>query len=204
METKDKIYIALILTVLLALFYKGCSNENLIDTINKLENEKASLNIDLKANESIGSVKTTTTVRVDTVVETILKPTVERRDSFIFIPAQVDTLEIINKFFTQKYEEYNYIDTAIALSAYWNVYQNNVKFDSIKYQVFRKTILKNNTVTIIKQPFRWGIGMMGGFKQNFVFGPHINLSTKKVNVGIGYDVVSNGAMISLDANFYRK
>jgi hypothetical protein len=204
METKDKIYIALILTVLLALFYKGCSNEDLIATINKLENEKASLNIDLKANESIGSVKTTTTVRVDTVVETILKPTVERRDSFIFIPAQVDTLAIINNFFTHKYEEYNYTDTAIALNAYWNVYQNNVKFDSIKYQVFRKTILKNNTVTIIKQPFRWGIGIMGGHNQNFVFSPHINVSTKKVNIGIGYDVVSNGAMISLDANFYRK
>jgi hypothetical protein len=204
METKDKIYIALILTVLLALFYKGCSNENLIDTINKLENEKASLNIDLKANESIGSVKTTTTVRVDTVVETILKPTVERRDSFIFIPAQVDTLAIINKFFTQKYEEYNYIDTAIALSAYWNVYQNNVKFDSIIYKVFRKTVVQNNTVTILQHKFRWGIGIVSGYNQKFVFGPHINVSTKKINVGIGYDAVSNGTMISLDANFYNK
>jgi 3',5'-cyclic AMP phosphodiesterase CpdA len=204
METKDKLYIAVIVLALLALFYAGCNNTSLVDKINILETEKLGLSIDLKANETIGSVETATTVRVDTVVKTILKPIVERKDSFIIIPAQVDTLAIISKYFTMKYESYNYNDTAIALSAYWNVYKNDVKFDSIKYQVFRKTLTINNTVTIQQHNFRWGVGMMGGYNQRFVFGPHINLSTKKVNIGVGYDVMNKGMMVNLDANFYKR
>jgi hypothetical protein len=204
METKDKLYILAIIGLIVAFFYVGCNNTTLVDKINDLETEKLGLKIDLKANETIGSVKTTTTVRVDTVVETILKPIVERRDSFIMIPAVVDTLAIISKYFTKKYESYSYTDTAIALNAYWNVFKNDVKFDSIKYEVFRKTVVKDNTVTIIKQPFRWGLGMMGGYDQRFLFGPHLNLSTKKINVGVGYDVINKGVLMSIDANFYKR
>jgi hypothetical protein len=204
METKDKLYILVALGLVIAFFYVGCNNEDLISEINRLETEKAGLDIDLKANESIGSVKTATTVRVDTVVKTILKPTVERRDSFIEIPAKVDTLAIINKYFTKKFECYNYSDTAIALSAYWNVYKNSVAVDSLKYEVFRKTIVKNNTVTILQHKLRWGVGMIGGYNQRFVFGPHINVSAKKINIGVGYDVINRGVLMSVDANFYKR
>ena len=212
MEIKDKIYLFVIGLVVCALFYNGCNNEDLVAEINRLESEKVGFGIDLKANESIGSVKTATTVRVDTVVKTILKPIVERRDSFIEIPAKVDTLAIINKYFTKKFEAYNYSDTAIALSAYWNVFKNNVAVDSIKYEVFRKTVVKNNTVTIIKQPLRFGLGvgcplqLPQGLARGarLGFGPHVNVSSQKVNVGMGYDVVNKSVLLTIDANFYKR
>jgi hypothetical protein len=184
------------------LLLKSCNEADLERKFNELELKEHSVEgLHLKRGETVAEISTKTSHKTDTITRTIYKTKVIRHDSLVIVPPPnvvVDTSAIIEKFFTRKLEQYHFVDTNVMMDAWYNVYKNNVAFDSMKYAVFRKTITVTNSVKILEHKMRFGIGMFGSGNKNNVqtFGPCLNISTRKYYGGAGYDVMNRGYFLN--------
>ena len=196
-------------TVVLLLIFIGCMSLMFLMSrnywMNELENRDG---VKLEPNEELLASETETSTKVDTVHVHHYHNDIKTftHDSTILVPAVVDTAGIIAKYFTKRFESYELKDSNLVMNAFYSVFKNSVSFDSIKYQLIKKTIeTKTTNVVGVTRP-RLGVGMFANVnRQNlYSFGPAINLSTKKLNVGAGYDVLSKSIHVSVCANINRR
>ena len=175
----------LITAIVFFLFGKSCSNpKDKIQTIIVPENQTSKPQL----------------VKSDTVIKPVIQPkwqtiTIVKThvDSFfVSVPAVIDTLAILKKYFT----EYAYSDTTkdsniIIVNRYW-VTQNKILPDSSHtwYKLLREKVVTNTVVAPNK--IYLSVGMQIGFsKTSFLLSPELLLTDRKRrSYGLGYDIIN--------------
>lgn len=192
--------------LMLIILMIGCEHNNSLEYIDKLETDNLNLKIDLKSNENINSVETDVQYIHDTVSKAAPPPIIIYKDSLITVPAKVDTNKIIESFFTFRNEQFHFDDSLINFNSWYHVYKNQVNFDSIRYDVFRKTKVVSSVVKVSVHKWRWGGGVSISQPLNIGYTGlylHANLSTRGWNIGTGYDPFRKSILISIDRNWIR-
>ena len=152
-------------------------------------------------------VKTVVTVRIDTlrVRDTITVPQpylvrAIKRDTVI------DTLKVIEDYFTEKRYELPYRDSNLSLTADVRVQKNSIEFAAINYELYRKTITIENTITHFE---RFSLLLGGGVGYNFAAQkPGLLVSggigIKKSQLSINYDFINTDLNILYNHKIWRK
>jgi len=146
--------------------------------------------------DSITSMQTTTTVRIDTLrhSDTTYLPKPYKVVELQIDTAHVDTAKIIRDYFTDKYYQLSYSDSLVQAQADIQVGENSLKLTAFNYEVYRPTIQITTTITE-KKANRFFLALGGGISYGIRekrAGVEFlaTVGVKRQCISIGYDFIN--------------
>lgn len=144
---------------------------------------------------TIDTIITTDTVTKKIVIE---KPTPYKVEVPITLPKEIDTVFVLNDYYSKYYYTHTIKDSDLTLTINDTISQNKVQGIGIDYTLYRTQTLITNT-DVYKPKSKLFIGIQGiGGSTYLGVAPSLFIQTKKDHVyGIGYDVINRNFMASL-------
>ena len=105
----------------------------------------------------------------------------------------IDTVYVINDYYTGKIYEYNFKDTNLTFKAGIMLHKNSLVYLIPEYEIYRKTTTINNNVEVVKPP-KFMLSVGGGIDYFNMVGVNIAASVyfDKNDIGIIYDPFLKG------------
>ena len=150
--------------------------------------------IELKNKPANQIISTVTEVQIDTIhyTDSLFYPVPVIVEKPIF-DSIIDTVYVINDYYTGKIYEYNYKDTNIKFHAGIMIHKNSLVSFIPEYEIYRKTTTITNNV-LINEPPKFMLLVGGGIDYYNMIGLNLSASIyfNKNDIGIFYDPFLKG------------